>query len=231
LLEVDSLCAGYGKVSVVHDVTVHVAPGECVALLGPNSAGKTSLLRTISGLVAATSGRIGFDGEDITNLPSADIVARGVVQIPEGRHIFGSLTVEENLSVGGSRLERARRSMQLARIYEQLPVLREWRQRRAATLSGGQQQILAIGRALMAEPRLLLIDEPTLGLSPMMIHEIVLILRALQGAGTTVLLSEQNAELSLAVCSRGYVLSKGRIVLEGDENTLRAAALQELYMA
>jgi branched-chain amino acid transport system ATP-binding protein len=121
--------------------------------------------------------------------------------------------------------------MQLARIYEQLPVLREWRQRRAATLSGGQQQILAIGRALMAEPRLLLIDEPTLGLSPMMIHEIVLILRALQGAGTTVLLSEQNAELSLAVCSRGYVLSKGRIVLEGDENTLRAAALQELYMA
>jgi branched-chain amino acid transport system ATP-binding protein len=231
LLELDKVCSGYGKVPVIQGVTLRVEKRECVALLGPNNAGKTTLLRTISGLVAATSGRISVAGADITNMNSSAVVARGVIQIPEGRHIFGSLSVEENLIVGGSRLRPRPRMHRLAQTYEQLPLLAEWRARRAGTLSGGQQQILAIGRAIMAEPILLLIDEPSLGLSPMVIQEIFLILRALQRAGTTVLLSEQNADLSLDLCSRGYVLSKGRIVLEGDDNTLRRAALQDLYMA
>ncbi|MEO8847016.1 MAG: ABC transporter ATP-binding protein [Casimicrobiaceae bacterium] len=231
MLEIANLCAGYGKVPVIHDVSLNVAKGECVALLGPNNAGKTTLLRTISGLVRATSGRIDVDGTDITNMRSSDVVACGVIQIPEGRHIFGTLTVEENLAVGGSRLKARRRAQRLGQIYAQLPLLGQLRERRAGTLSGGQQQMLAIGRALMAEPALLLIDEPTLGLSPIVIEEIFVILQRLQRAGATVLLSEQNADLSLQLCSRGYVLSKGSIVLEGDRNSLRHAALQDVYMA
>jgi branched-chain amino acid transport system ATP-binding protein len=231
LLEINGLCAGYGKVSVIHDATLRVAKGSCVALLGPNNAGKTTLLRTISGLVRATAGQIAVAGSNITNMSSSAIVARGVIQIPEGRHIFGALSVEENLIVGGSRLKRDRRMKTLEGIYEHFPLLSELRKRSAGTLSGGQQQMLAIGRAVMADPVLLLIDEPTLGLSPVAIDEIFTVLQNLQHAGATILLSEQNADLSLDLCSRGYVLSKGRIALEGDGPTLRNAALQDVYMA
>lgn len=231
MLELKRVCAGYSKVSVIHDATVHVAKGECVALLGPNNAGKTTLLRTISGLVRATAGSITVDGRDITNVHSNSIVTQGVIQIPEGRHIFGSLSVEENLIVGATRLDGRRRKAALERMYERFPLLRELQNRRAGTLSGGQQQMLAIARALMADPVVLLVDEPTLGLSPVAIDEVFTILQSLQKDGATILLSEQNAELSLDLCSRGYVLSKGRIVLEGDEQTLRSAALHDLYMA
>jgi branched-chain amino acid transport system ATP-binding protein len=231
LLEVEKLCAGYGKVSVIDEVTLHVGKGECVALLGANNAGKTTLLRTISGLVRATSGRVVVNGEDITNMRSSAIVARGVIQIPEGRHIFGALSVEENLVIGGSRLKRRRRAVRLEELYERFPLLGQLRRRRAGTLSGGQQQMLAIGRAVMGEPSLLLIDEPTLGLSPVAIDEIFAVLQRLQQAGATILLSEQNADLSLELCSRGYVLSKGKVAVEGDERALRDAALQDVYMA
>jgi len=231
LLEIKGLCAGYGKVSVIHEATLHVAKGDCVALLGPNNAGKTTLLRTISGLVRATAGRIVVDGDNITNMRSSAIVARGIIQIPEGRHIFGALSVEENLIIGGSRLKHGPRMKSLEKLYQRFPQLGELRKRSAGTLSGGQQQMLAIGRAVMAEPILLLIDEPSLGLSPVAIDEIFAILQSLQRTGVTILLSEQNADLSLNLCSRGYVLSKGRIVMEGDGHTLRNAALQDVYMA
>jgi branched-chain amino acid transport system ATP-binding protein len=231
LLDVTNLSAGYGKVPVLQDVTLNVAKGECVALLGPNNAGKTTLLRTISGLVRATAGRVTVGKEDITNLASRAIVARGVIQIPEGRHVFKDMSVEDNLAVGAARLSSDRRRKTLDEVYRRFPLLSELRTRRAGDLSGGQQQTVAIARAVVADPAVLLIDEPTLGLSPVAIDDIFTILQSLQQGGATILLSEQNAELSLELCSRGYILSKGSIVLEGDAGVLRNAALQDVYMA
>ena len=231
MLEIQGLRAGYGKVSILHDVTLSVAKGECVALLGPNNAGKTTLLRTISGLVRASAGRIVVNGEDITNLSSGQIVARAVVQVPEGRHVFKDLSVEDNLLVGASRLRPDGRRKAIADIYRRYPLLLELKGRRAGNLSGGQQQAVAIARALVAEPILLLIDEPTLGLSPVAIDDVFAMLQSLQRSGATIFLSEQNAELSLELCSRGYVLSKGEIVLQGDAARLRDATLHDVYMA
>lgn len=231
MLEIRNLHAGYGKVAILHDVSLNVARGECVALLGPNNAGKTTLLRTISGLVRASRGSIIVNGEDITNLPSGPIVARGVVQIPEGRHVFKDLSVEDNLLIGASRLRPDARRRALAEIYGRFPLLDELKGRRAGNLSGGQQQAVAIARALVAEPILLLIDEPTLGLSPVAIDDVFAMLQSLQRSGATIFLSEQNAQLSLELCSRGYVLSKGEVVLQGDAAALREAALQDVYMA
>jgi len=230
LLDIARLCVGYGKIDVLHDVSMHVGRNECVALLGPNNAGKTTLLRAISGLVPVRAGSIKFAGADIGNLRSDRIVAQGVIQIPEGRHIFAELSVEENLLVGGARLKRSVRRRRLNELLGALPLLAELRSRRAGTLSGGQQQLVVIGRALMAEPRLLLIDEPTLGLSPVAIDEVFAMLRNVHGAGTTILLSEQNADLSLELCSRGYVMTGGRIALEGDSAQLREASLSKVYL-
>lgn len=230
MLDIAELCVSYGKVDVLHGVSMHVGNNECVALLGPNNAGKTTLLRAISGLVPARSGSIRFEDADIGDLRSDQIVARGVIQIPEGRHIFAGLSVEENLLVGGARLKPQARRRRLDELLATLPLLAELRSRRAGTLSGGQQQLVVISRALMAEPRLLLIDEPTLGLSPVAIDEVFTTLRDVHTAGTTILLSEQNAELSLDLCSRGYVMAGGRIVLEGDSAQLREAALGKVYL-
>lgn len=231
MLDVRNLFAGYGKVPVLQGVTVNVGKGECVALLGPNNAGKTTLLRTISGLVRATAGLVMVGGEDITNLAASAVVARGVIQIPEGRHVFKNMSVEDNLAVGATRLNSDRRRKALDDVYRRFPLLSELRRRRAGNLSGGQQQTVAIARAVVADPAVLLIDEPTLGLSPIAIDDIYMILRSLQQGGATILLSEQNAELSLELCSRGYILSKGSVVLEGDAGVLRNAALQDVYMA
>jgi branched-chain amino acid transport system ATP-binding protein len=230
LLDIAQLCVSYGKVDVLHDVSMNVGRNECVALLGPNNAGKTTLLRAISGLVPARAGSIKFAGADIGDLRSNQIVALGVIQIPEGRHIFADLSVEENLLVGGARLKPHARHLRLDELLGTLPLLGELRSRRAGTLSGGQQQLVVIGRALMAEPRLLLIDEPTLGLSPVAIDEVFTTLRDVHGTGTTILLSEQNAELSLELCSRGYVMAGGRVVLEGDSAQLKEAALGKVYL-
>jgi branched-chain amino acid transport system ATP-binding protein len=230
LLDIAQLCVSYGKVDVLHDVSMNVGRNECVALLGPNNAGKTTLLRAISGLVPARAGSIKFAGADIGDLRSNQIVAQGVIQIPEGRHIFADLSVEENLLVGGARLKPHARRLRLDELLSTLPLLGELRSRRAGTLSGGQQQLVVISRALMAEPRLLLIDEPTLGLSPVAIDEVFTTLRDVHGTGTTILLSEQNAELSLELCSRGYVMAGGRIVLEGDSAQLKEAALGKVYL-
>lgn len=231
MLEIEGLCAGYGKVAILHDITLRVARGECVALLGPNNAGKSTLLRTISGLLRARAGRIVVNGEDIAHLSSGQIVSRGIVQIPEGRHVFKDLSVEDNLLVGASRLAHAARRKAIADIYQRYPLFLELRGRRAGNLSGGQQQSVAIARALVAQPILLLIDEPTLGLSPVAIDDVFTMLDSLKHSGATIFLSEQNAELSLELCSRGYVLSKGEIVLEGDAAALREAALHDFYMA
>jgi branched-chain amino acid transport system ATP-binding protein len=230
LLEITKLHAGYGGVPVIHGVSMQVAAGECVALLGPNNAGKTTLLRVVSGLIRASAGTIRIDGRDAAALSSEAIVDLGVIQIPEGRHIFTDLTVEDNLLVGGARLGRRRRRERLAAVYGELPRVHELRRRRAGDLSGGQQQLVVIARALMPAPRLLLIDEPSLGLSPVAMDEVFAVLRRLHRAGTTILLAEQNAELSLDLCSRGYVLQKGAVALEGNEATLRATALQEVYL-
>jgi branched-chain amino acid transport system ATP-binding protein len=230
LLDIAKLCVSYGKIDVLHDVSMNVGRNECVALLGPNNAGKTTLLRAISGLVPARSGSIMFADADIGDLRSDQIVAQGVIQIPEGRHIFADLTIEENLLVGGARLKPQARRRRLAELLDALPLLAELRSRRAGTLSGGQQQLVVISRALMAKPRLLLIDEPTLGLSPVAIDEVFTTLRDVHDAGTTILLSEQNAELSLELCSRGYVMAGGRVVLEGDSAQLKEAALGKVYL-
>lgn len=230
MLDIAQLSVSYGKIEVLHDVSMHIGRNECVALLGPNNAGKTTLLRAISGLVPARSGSIRFADADIRDQRSDQIVAQGVIQIPEGRHIFAGLSVEENLLVGGARLKPRARRRQLDKLLDALPLLAELRARRAGTLSGGQQQLVVISRALMAEPRLLLIDEPTLGLSPVAIDDVFTTLRNVHDSGTTILLSEQNAELSLELCSRGYVMAGGRIVLEGDSAQLKAAALGEVYL-
>jgi len=230
LLDIAHLSVSYGKVDVLHDVSMHIGHKEFVALLGPNNAGKTTLLRAISGLVPARCGSIKFADVDITSRRSDQIVAQGVIQIPEGRHILADLSVEENLLVGGARLKPRARRRRLDEMLDALPLLAELRSRRAGTLSGGQQQLVVISRALMAEPRLLLIDEPTLGLSPVAIDEVFTTLRDVHSTGTTILLSEQNAELSLELCSRGYVMAGGRIVLEGDSAQLRVAALGKVYL-
>lgn len=230
MLDIAQLCVSYGKVDVLHEISMHVGHNECVALLGPNNAGKTTLLRAISGLVPAHFGSITFADEGIGHLRPDQVVARGVIQIPEGRHIFAGLSVEENLLVGGARLKPQARRRRLDELLGALPLLAELRSRRAGTLSGGQQQLVVISRALMAEPRLLLIDEPTLGLSPVAIDEVFTTLRDVHNTGTTILLSEQNAELSLDLCSRGYVMAGGRIALEGDSAQLKEAALGEVYL-
>lgn len=230
MLDIAQLCVGYGKVDALHDINMHVGHNEFVALLGPNNAGKTTLLRAISGLVPPRSGSIKFADADIGNLRSDQIVTQGVIQVPEGRHIFADLSVEENLLVGGARLKPSARHSRLDELLGALPLLAELRSRRAGTLSGGQQQLVVIGRALMAQPRLLLIDEPSLGLSPVAIDEVFTTLRDVHRTGTTILLSEQNAELSLDLCGRGYVMAGGRIVLEGDSTQLREAALGKVYL-
>lgn len=230
MLDIAQLHVSYGQVDVLHDVSMRVGQNECVALLGPNNAGKTTLLRSISGLARKHSGSINFADVDLSNLRSDQIVAHGVIQIPEGRHIFADLSVEENLLVGGARLKLNARRRRLEELLRALPFIAESRSRRAGTLSGGQQQLVVISRALMAEPRLLLIDEPSLGLSPVAIDEVFTMLRDVHSSGTTILLSEQNAELSLDLCSRGYVMSGGRIVLEGDSTQLREAALGKVYL-
>ncbi|NCF09911.1 MAG: ATP-binding cassette domain-containing protein [Gammaproteobacteria bacterium] len=233
LLEVTDLATHYGPIQAIHSVSLEVHPGELVAIVGANGAGKTTLLRTLSGVQPASGGTIHFDGEEITRLPAHRIVARGICQVPEGRQVFAPLSVEDNLRLGGysQRRDGDWVAQKIAEVYALFPILHEKRGQLAGNLSGGQQQMLAIGRALLGRPRLLLLDEPSMGLAPLLVEEIFRVVRELHEAGTTVLLVEQNANAALQIADRGYVLETGKVVTSApaaallEDETVRKAYL------
>jgi branched-chain amino acid transport system ATP-binding protein len=221
VLRVENLHAGYGHIEALHGVDVEVAEGEIVALIGANGAGKSTLLMSICGNPRARQGRIEFLGEDITRLPTHAIVRRGLAQSPEGRRIFPFMTVLENLQMGAVTTQVQHFDEDLERVFTLYPILRERRQQRAGTLSGGEQQMLAIGRALMSRPRLLLLDEPSLGLAPLLVRQIFSVIREINERDrVTVFLVEQNAYHALRLAHRGYVMANGKIVLSGEGREL-----------
>ncbi len=216
MLEIRNIVCTYGRIDALKGVTLSVGKGQLVALIGTNGAGKSTTLRAISGLVATRSGRIVFDGEDITAATPQKILARGIAHCPEGRRVFPHMSVEENLEMGTYlRSDTAEIANDLARIFGEFPRLKERRKQVAGTLSGGEQQMLAIGRALMSGPRLILFDEPSLGLAPNIVDQTFDIIRGIRDAGTTVLLVEQNAFAALEMCDHAYLLEQGRVVLSG----------------
>ena len=224
MLKVENLSVHYGMIQAVRDVSFEVNEGEVVSLIGANGAGKTTILRTLSGLVRPSSGRIEFLGQEIQKTPAQKIVASGLSQVPEGRHVFPGLTVLENLEMGAFlKKNREENQANLKKVFSRFPRLEERKNQDAATLSGGEQQMLAMGRALMSTPKLLLLDEPSMGLAPIFIQEIFDIIQDIQKQGTTVLLIEQNANKALAIADRGYVLETGKVVLTGTGKELLAS--------
>ena len=231
VLSINKLRSGYGKIEVLHDVDVTIERGQIVTLIGANGAGKTTLLKTISGLIRPTAGTIEFDGRSIARRPPHKIVGLGLSQVPEGRAILKRMTVLDNLRMGAFIRSDSEIGGDMDAVFERFPALAERRQQIAATLSGGEQQMLAIGRALMARPSLLLLDEPSLGLAPKFITRIFLTLRGLQKEGKTILLVEQNARQALQVADRGYVMERGRIVLSGSgQELLNMPEVQRTYL-
>ncbi len=231
MLEIRDLRAGYGQVQVLHGVDLDVGEGEIVALLGSNGAGKSTLNNNVSGIFRPFGGSIRLGGEDVTAAASERMVDLGVIQVPEGRRIFPNMTVRENLELGGSRRAKARRADNLARVVEVFPRLAERFGQIAGTLSGGEQQMLAIGRGLMAEPRLLILDEPSLGLSPILVAEVFGLIRRLHEQGLAILLVEQNVFQSLEIADRAYVLENGAIVLSGaPAELIEDAGLKKSYL-
>ncbi|MGK0720405.1 ATP-binding cassette domain-containing protein [Streptococcus uberis] len=224
MLTVENLSINYGAIEAVKEISFRVEEGEVVTLIGANGAGKTSILRTISGLVRPKSGRISFLGEDIHKSQARKIVAKGLSQVPEGRHVFAGLTVMENLEMGAFlKKDKADNQKTLKMIFDRFPRLEERKHQDAATLSGGEQQMLAMGRALMSKPKLLLLDEPSMGLAPIFIQEIFDIIQDIQKQGMTVLLIEQNANKALSIADRAYVLETGKVVLSGKGSELLAS--------
>ena len=221
MLEVKNLDVHYGVIQGVRNVSFEVNQGEVVSLIGANGAGKTSILRTISGLVRPSNGTITFEGQEIQKTPAQKIVASGLSQVPEGRHVFPGLSVLENLEMGA--FLRKNREENLKHVFQRFPRLEERKTQDAATLSGGEQQMLAMGRALMSQPKLLLLDEPSMGLAPIFIQEIFEIIKDIQKQGTTVLLIEQNANMALSIADRGYVLETGKVILSGTGKELLAS--------
>ncbi|ATC61231.1 MAG: ABC transporter ATP-binding protein [Lactococcus raffinolactis] len=224
MLEVKNLDVHYGVIQGVRNVSFEVNQGEVVSLIGANGAGKTSILRTISGLVRPSNGTITFEGQEIQKTPAQKIVASGLSQVPEGRHVFPGLSVLENLEMGAFlRKNREENAQNLKHVFQRFPRLEERKTQDAATLSGGEQQMLAMGRALMSQPKLLLLDEPSMGLAPIFIQEIFEIIKDIQKQGTTVLLIEQNANMALSIADRGYVLETGKVILSGTGKELLAS--------
>ncbi len=232
LLEVDAIDASYGRVGVLVGVSLHVDEGEIVTLIGANGAGKTTTLRAISGLVRIVRGTIRFAGADIANVTPDEIVRRGVGHSPEGRRVFARMTVRENLELGAyTRSSRREFDEDFERVLDVFPRLRERLEQKSGTLSGGEQQMLAIGRALMSRPRLLMLDEPSLGLSPILVETIFAVIREINARGTTILLIEQNARQALAIANRGYVLETGRIALtDTAANLMTSELVGEAYL-
>jgi branched-chain amino acid transport system ATP-binding protein len=221
LLEIRGVSAGYGRTEVLRDVSMTMAAGEIVALLGSNGAGKSTLNRTISGLVRARSGGIVFEGHPIDRAEPSEIVESGLIHVPEGRKIFPNMTVLENLDLGSYRRATSRRGQNRERVFATFPRLSQRRSQNAGTLSGGEQQMLAIGRGLMAEPKLLILDEPSLGLSPRLVEDLFALIAKVHADGLAILLVEQNVVQSLALAARAYILEQGEIVLSGAAATLR----------
>ena len=232
LLEVIDLQAGYGAITILHDVSLSVQPGSVTALLGANGAGKSTLLRTLAGVLQSRAGRIKFKGRDIGREPAHRRVDDGITLVPEGRLVFRTMTVTENLRLGAvSPRSHAGRTERLEAIYQQFPRLRERADQLAATLSGGEQQMLALGRGLMAKPEILLLDEPTLGLAPVMVKEFFAVIERLRRDGYTVLLAEQDVRRTLAVANQAFVIENGRVILSGTGAELAGSlAVQRAYM-
>lgn len=219
MLEVRNLDVSYGAVHAIHGVSLQVNDGEIVSLIGANGAGKTTILRAISGLKKADSGEIQFDGDDLRKTEPSKIINLKLAHVPEGRHIFPQMTVEENLEMGAFADTRDLDTT-MAEVYERFPRLKERKKQLAGTLSGGEQQMLAVGRALMAKPRMILMDEPSMGLSPLLVKEIFSIIKEVNKKGITILLVEQNAKMALSISNRAYVLETGKISIEGDAKDL-----------
>ena len=223
ILKVEDINVYYGAIHAIKDISFEVSEGEVVTLIGANGAGKSTTLQTISGLLHSRTGSIEFCGENISHLPSYKIVERGLAQVPEGRRIFLQMTVQENLEMGAYTQSPSGVEADLESVYERFPRLRERKKQIAGTLSGGEQQMLAIGRALMSHPKLLMLDEPSMGLAPILVEQIFDIIRELHASGTTILLVEQNAQMALSVADRAYVLETGRISLSGTGAELAAS--------
>ena len=221
MLQVTDLKVNYGVIQAIKGVSFEVNEGEVIALIGANGAGKTTILHTVTGLIAPKSGKIEFEGKDITKMPAHKIVTLGMAHVPEGRRVFADLSVYENLLMGAfTRKDKDEIAKTLEMVYKRFPRLKERQNQMAGTLSGGEQQMLAMGRALMSKPKIVLLDEPSMGLSPILVNEIFDIIQSLNKAGTTVLLVEQNAKKALSIADRAYVLETGRIVQSGDAQVL-----------
>lgn len=235
MLRLQSVVTYYGRILALRGISLHVDPGEIVAIVGPNGAGKTTALNTISGVISPRSGHVVFDGVDVGGKPAEKLVEMGLAQVPEGRQLFAQMTVYENLVLGGYRRSRSAKRSQmpadLERVYSVFPILKERSNQLAGTLSGGEQQMLAIGRALMARPRMLLLDEPSMGLAPLVAKEIFRVIEELCEEGATVLIVEQNAKAALAIARRAYVMETGRVVMEGPAQELaRNPEIQRAYL-
>ena len=231
MLEVKNINVYYGSIHAIKDISFSVEQGEVVALIGANGAGKSTILKTISGLLRTKTGSISFQNQSITTTIPHKIVAQGLAHVPEGRRIFAQMSVEENLEMGAYTRSNSEIAPGLERVYERFPRLKERRRQTAGTLSGGEQQMLAMGRALMSHPTLLMLDEPSMGLAPILVEEIFDIIRELHKDGTTILLVEQNAQMALSVADRGYVLETGKIVLSGGGiQLLQDDAVRKAYL-
>ena len=232
MLEVKDLEVYYGMIQDIKGVSFHVDQGEVIALIGANGAGKTTILHTVTGLLSPKKGSVVFEGQEVTKIPAHKIVSLGMAHVPEGRRVFAELSVYENLKMGAyTRKDKSEIEENLQKIYERFPRLKERKNQMAGTLSGGEQQMLAMGRALMSQPKIILMDEPSMGLSPILVNEIFDIIQEVSKSGTTVLLVEQNAKKALSIADRAYVLETGRIALEGRaEDLLRDDSIKKAYL-
>ena len=232
MLEVKDLEVYYGMIQAIKGISFHVDKGEVIALIGANGAGKTTTLHTVTGLLSTKSGHVIFEGKDITKVPAHKIVSMGMAHVPEGRRVFAELSVYENLKMGAyTRKDKNEIEESLKNVYKRFPRLEERKNQMAGTLSGGEQQMLAMGRALMSKPKIILMDEPSMGLSPIMVNEIFDIIRSVSESGTTVLLVEQNAKKALSIADRAYVLETGKIALEGKaKDLLEDDSIKKAYL-